>query len=450
MTQNKQVENSLSDVVQGLFSNPLGQANQNFKYDTLRISTSYQLLFNDRQLLSQLYVKHGIIQTLIDQPVDDAFRSGFDIKTDQLSKDEIVQLEVFLDQENVLSKIIQTIKWGRLFGGAGLVVLTNQKSESQLNINAINKYSPLDFYAADLWELNMQYLSASGSRDIKVDNIIASDTPYRLFGEHTIHKSRVLAFKAKEAPSFIRRNFRGWGMSEVERLIASLNSYFKNSSVVFELLDEAKVDVYKIKGLNTALMSPGGSDKVRDRIQLANMIKNYLNAITMDAEDTYEQKQMTFTGLSEMLKQIREGVASDVKMPVTKLFGVSSAGFNSGEDDIENYNSMVESEVRYKAKHIILQTLRICCKKLFDIVPDDLRIEFKPLRILSSEQEEIVKTSKLNRILMSQSQGLISASEAKQAINKASLLPIEIEESDEVFEDLFGEKEVQTLQAKEK
>ena len=31
----------------------------------------------------------------------------------------------------------------------------------------------------------------------------------------------------------------------------------------------------------------------------------------------------------------------NLKMPITKLFGISAAGFSSGEDDIENYNSMI-------------------------------------------------------------------------------------------------------------
>jgi len=66
----------------------------------------------------------------------------------------------------------------------------------------------------------------------------------------------------------------------------------------------------------------------------------------MDMKDDYEQKQITFTGLSDVLSQIRYGIAADVKMPMAKLFGMSASGFNSGEDDIENYNAMIESSVR--------------------------------------------------------------------------------------------------------
>jgi len=115
-------------------------------------------------------------------------------------------------------------------------------------------------------------------------------------------------------------------------------------------------------------------------------------------------------------------------MPVTKLFGLSSAGFNSGEDDIENYNSMVDTE-RQKVKFMLVDMLKICCQKLFQFIPDDLMVDYNPLRILSAEQEEKVKDSQFNRTMSAWQSGLIPTQEAKQGINKDALLPVEIDDS---------------------
>ena len=213
----------------------------------------------------------------------------------------------------------------------------------------------------------------------------------------------------------------------------------KNQDVIFELLDEAKVDVYKMKGFNTSLMTSQGSAGVARRIQNANMVKNYNNAIVMDTGDEYEQKTMTFTGLAEMLIQIRQGVAADLRMPVTKLFGISSAGFNSGEDEIENYNAMVESEIRSKCKGVIVDLLGIACQKEFGFIPDDLQIEFESLRIVSSKEEEEVKTSQFNRVMAAYTSGLIEDVDAKAALNRDSLLPVEIDEDTPANEPLGAE-----------
>jgi hypothetical protein len=219
-------------------------------------------------------------------------------------------------------------------------------------------------------------------------------------------------------------------MSELERVVRSINSYLKNQDLIFELLDEAKIDVYQLNGFNTAMLTQQGTKTAERRVQTANTLKSYLNALVLDTNDKYEQKQLSFSGLSEILNQIRQGVAADLKMPLTKLFGVSAAGFNSGEDDIENYNSMIESEVRAKAKPIVIEVLGIICQKLFGFMPDDMSIEFKSLRILSAEQEENMKNHRFNRLIEAVANGLATPEQFMIGCNNDNLLPITYTQKD--------------------
>lgn len=392
----------------------------------------WYLISNFRQLLSEMYVEHGVIQTLIDQPVDDGFRSGFEIKSSQLDANDIEKIMNWMERNRTVEKIKQACKWARLYGGGALIPLTNQKPSTQLNYKAIGKDTPLDFRAVDMWELYDSMVNLS-DHDITADDLTMRDEDranyhYNFYGIQ-LDRSRVWRVEGKEAPSFIRPRLRGWGMSEVERVVRSFNQYLKNQDVAFELMDEAKVDVYKIKGFNAALINKEGTQRISNRVQLANMVKNYLNALTMDMEDDYQQKQVQFTGLADMLPQIRMGIAADLKMPMTKLWGISAAGFNSGEDDIENYNSMIESEVRSKVRFMVIDVVGLISQKLFGIMPDDLMIQFNPLRILNAKEEEEVKNHQFNRTLSAYSAGLIEDKEAKQAINRDSLLPIEINEN---------------------
>lgn len=454
-TDQVEVNNSLNSVLTSL-----SQANQFDKAVNqtapLTLNNRGNLISNDRTTLSYLYVEHGLIQTLVDQPVDDAFRAGFDIKTAQLDPEEIEELQRYMIQEGVIQEIVQVGQWGRLYGGGSLLVITDQDPSKPFNPKTLRDFSRVKFMATDMWEL---YNPTDGIDDAIAggdDYLGLQDGNYMYYGR-PVDPSRVLPFKGKQAPSFLRRRLRGWGMSEVERVVTSFNQYLKNNNVIYELLDEAKVDIYKIDGLNQSLINNAGSDKVTQRIQTANMIKNFINAITMDTKDEYDQKTMSFTGLSEVLLQIRQGIASDLKMPITKLFGVSSTGFNSGEDDIENYNSMIESQVRSKMTPILMQVVQILSQKLFGTMLDDLEIEWGALRVLSSEQEEAVKDRQFNRTVVAFERGLIDAREAKEAINKNNLLPTDINEDDTVHETGFGDTDVsvgvgesdKTMQAKE-
>jgi phage-related protein (TIGR01555 family) len=404
----------------------------------------WYLVSNFRQMLSQAYVEIGLVQTICDIPVDDGLRGGIEINSDQLSEEQIKELQVSIDRDDDLNTAGQAAKWNRLYGGAGVLVLTDQDPETPLDLEAIDADTPLEFRALDMWELYWDKQNAEGYDP----TVQAEDFDYYSYYGVQVHKSRVMRLKGLTAPSFIRPRLRGWGFTVVEILVRSINQYLKATDLSYEVLDEFKIDIYRIKNLVSTLMSPLGDQQVAERIRRSNWLKNYQNAIVMDGEDEYEQKQLSFAGLSETMQQIRMQVASDMRMPMLKLFGTPAQGLNaSDEESLEVYNSMVESQVRNKLKYIILRMLEIKCQKLFGMVPDDLSIEFKPLKVLSAEQEENVKTQKFNRLIQARERGEISVLEFRDACNRDNLLGISLDTSDETIDGLMADKAIESAGA---
>lgn len=442
----KTVENSFGAGLGGGFNNPGFPFNSSFPltqsestvgetWPTLR----WYLVSNFRQFLSELYVENGLVQTIVDVPVDDGLRGGVILQSNQLSEEQIEELKNSLDRDDDLDIAGQAAKWNRLFGGAGILVLTDQDPEEPLDLEMIGPDTPLEFRAVDMWELFFDKQNTEG-----YDPAVQSEDFdfYNYYGEQ-VHKSRVMRLKGITAPSFIRPRLRGWGFSVVEALIRSINQYLRATDVGFEVLDEFKLDIYKIKNLVNTLISPTGGQQIQQRVAQANQMKSYQNAIVMDSEDDYVQKQLSFAGLSDWMQQARMQVASDMRIPMIKLFGTPSTGLNAGdEDSIEIYNSMVESQVRNKLKYNILRMCEIKCQKMFGFVPDDLSLEFKPLRLLSGEQEENVKNSKFNRLIIAKQNGLVNDLEFRQACNKGSLFEIKLDTTD-IAEGGFMDDEVQ-------
>lgn len=424
----KQFQNSLNGLLTGLgFNQQFGE--QLSQTTTLLLNNRTYFLSNDWVTLSYMYSTHGIVQTLIDQPVEDAFRGGIDIKSSQLDTNEIQELQNWIKECGDIEEIKDCIKWTRLYGGGGLIInVALGEPQGKFNPENIKRNTKLSFYAADLWELNNAQVNTYGNEKPYLP-MVNLEAPYNFYGQ-VLNKQRVLRMNGKRAPSYLRAQLRYWGMSECERLVRSLNQYLKNQDVVFELLDEAKVDVYKITDFNTSLYSQGGTEQITQRIQLSNQLKNFQNAIVMDKEDEYEQKIMQFTGLNDMLDQIRKGIACDTKIPIEKLFGQSAGGMNSGEDSLENYNSLIESEIRGKFDSQIIQVLKLRCQQLFGIIPEDLQIGYKPLRILSAEQEENVKDKQFRRLLELHDKALISPKATIETINVNDLCGSEFDEGD--------------------
>jgi hypothetical protein len=121
-------------------------------------------------------------------------------------------------------------------------------------------------------------------------------------------------------------------------------------------------------------------------------------------------------------------------MPMTKLFGMSATGFNSGEDDIENYNAMVETEIRSKVKSGLLMMLKVVSQKLFGFVPESLAFEYKPLRIMSNKEESELKSQNLQRCLDVYNAGLLGVESVVSQINASKIFPVELkpEEAEEI------------------
>ena len=428
----QEVTNSLSSVIASLGGYGLGTAfgsTQVSQADTLFKNNRWYLVSNIRQVLSELYVEHGIVQTLVDLPVDDAFRGGLEIITDELDQKDLEELNYRLDREGVLEQFTQAKKWTRLFGGGALLIINNDDPKTPFNVENVKQGDNIIFKPVDMWEL---YYGITNVEALDPGEIDKSPDYYNYYGKQ-VHHSRVLRMSGKQAPSLIRPKLRGWGVSIIEPVVRSYNQYLKSVNLAFEVLDEFKVDIYGIEGFNTALMSANGSDKVTKRVQMANMLKNYQNALVMDSKDKFESKQISFTGMAEIMREIRMQIAADLRMPLTKLFGMSAAGFNSGEDDIENYNAMIETEIRSKSRKDLLKVIEICCAMWFGHIPKTMQIDFEPLRVLSAEQEETIKGAKLQRIVTCMQAGVMTPIEAKQAINKEMLLPVQVAENDELM-----------------
>ena len=410
---------------------------------TLANANAYVPVSLNRILLSYSYMTQGLVRTLVTQPVDDAFRGGFKLKSNQLKPEELLDLQRAMKKtqnRNATRKMAKTVGgwvnynacadlarsdisaikhacyWGRLYGGAGLIVNTDQDFKRELNAEAIREDSPLVFIPADRWEL---VLSNINIYDYK------QPAPYNYYG-YQLHTTRVLKLIWNEAPSYIRLRLQGWGMSEIEQCIRSIQSFIKFENLIFELLDEAKIDVWKMKNYNSLLLSPAGTDRVRRAVCMTNQLKNFNNAIVMDKDDEYEQKKLDslFSGLASCWEQLRLNLCSDLKIPRNKLFGESAGGFSSGEDSLENYNAVVEG-IREVAEPLVIDTASLRCQQTHGFVPDDLEVEWPSLRVMKQTDMEDVATKKQARTVTLLDKGLYDAKEASEVLKKDDLLPID-------------------------
>lgn len=375
--------------------------------------------------LTYFYKTHGIIQRAVQMPVQDALRGGMDFHSKEMNEDDITEFTDFLEENGVNLGIETCMTWARLFGGGAMIVNDGGKFDQPLTPDQPIRF--LKFYPASRWELGSPTrLGQDGIIDDKSPweaAAAASSEFYNYYGQK-LHKSRVIPFIGKEAPWMVRWMLQGWGMSEVERIVEDFNLYVRTRNVLYDLLNEAKVDVFMIDGMRELLMTDAGTQKMLTRIQTVQQAKNMNNALLLDKNDLYEQKQLTFSSIAEVMKENKMAIASAIGMPISKLFGVASSGFSSGEDDIENYNAMVESDVRGRIRRPMRQIYDLCQRFLWG-QSQQYTMKFKPLRVMSAKDEEEIRAKKFDRVMVMYDHGLMTSKEVGEACHKDTLISVD-------------------------
>lgn len=436
--KNQQVNNGLENAL-GL-NNPMD--NQLINPIPIFNNASPYLLSLQYIPLANTYKSNGFVATAVDLPVADAFRNGgFEIESDILTPDEIAELKEKMSDGNDIEILKDCLRWGRLYGGGCILVSTKQKPDIPLNPETL-KGQPLEFLAVDRW----QCIQEASSLQL-ADTFILQDSLMGEDGNNIIYdKSRVLIYTGKTQPYFIRNMLQGWGASILEDIVPQLNQYLKANGVILELLDESKIDILKLNGLGQLLGSAKGEQIVRRRIEIAAQNKNYKSMMALDSEDDYDQKQVSFGSLDQILEKIFLLVCSCLRIPYSKIFGKGANGFSSGEDDLENYNAMIDSDIRVPSTKILKQMIDLRCFQLFGKKDKSLTIKWKPLRVLSEVEQQNMQTQKINSYVQLLQAGVLTPKQVAEHLTNDEILTLSDEEINKLKDDFEVEEFEQSIE----
>lgn len=424
--------NDTKQIVNNGLESAMGLNEVNEQMSPIQIwynATNYLLSLNYIPL-ANTYKSNGFAKTAVDLPVSDCFRDGgFELDSATLDAEELKKLQEYIEEHDV-DIIKQCLRWGRLYGGGVIICSTEQKPDTPFNPETIHN-KPVEFWACDRW----QCLPLAQSLYL-ADQFMLQDNMLGAKGNNIIlDKSRVMTFTGEVQPYYIRNQLQGWGASIFESIIPQLSQYIKANSVILELLDEAKIDILKIFDLSNLLQSPDGERLVKKRAEIFAKQKSYKNMGVMDSQDDYIQKTMTFSGLNEMLEKIFLLICSSLRIPYSKIFGKGANGFSSGEDDLENYNAMIMSELRVPAQPIIKWIANIRSCQLFGKKIDDLTIKWKPLRVMTEKEKQEIETSKINAYMQLLQNGIITPKQVAEKLHKEEIVMFTDEEINALKDD---------------
>lgn len=458
---------------QDSFQNPLTRSGV-FMPNALE-ATDYLLtrFTRDWQTINSLYRSHWVVRRVIDTIPEDMTKNGYKI-TSQLDPDALKKLESTFRKTCTHAKLLKGLKWGRLYGGAGaLIMIEGQENQldQPLDLDSVMPGSYKGLLVLDRWS------GITPNEDLVED---PDDPEYGLPKSYTItcdtldkgirvHHSRILRFMGRDLPYLEELAENYWGASELEHVIDELKKRDNVSWNIAMLTFMANLRVMKMDGMGM-MLATGNENAQRDlynTVQAMNTLMNNNSIQILGENDSYETHQYTFGGIADVYDRFMMDVAGAAETPVTKLFGRSPAGMNAtGESDMQNYYDTIEEKQENELRPVYDKLLPIIMMSTFGAVPDDFDYDFNPVRRPPEDEMADLASKNTDSVTKAFQAGLISQKVALKELRQQSELTgmwtnigdADIENADdEVMRpdegmggDMFGNPEQQELPEGEK
>jgi phage-related protein (TIGR01555 family) len=366
--------------------------------------SSFLLALLDRTQLDAAYRGDWIARKIIDVPPFDETREWRDW---QAEKPQIEALEKEEARVGLPFKVARARKRARLYGGSVLYMGVDQgQPEQPLNIEAVRKGA-------------LKYVHALSRHEITAGEI-DRDPQSEFYGEPLeytlstrggevvkIHPSRVVRFIGAEIPD---ENLApdGWGDSALQAVNDAVQHAGLAAGGIASLLTEAKVDIIRVPDFMASLGAKDYRDRIIERFSLANTAKSMVNAVLLDKEEEWAQKQVSFAQMPEILNTYLQIASGAADIPATRLLGQTPGGLQStGESDVRNYYDRVSADQKLTLGPALSRLDEVLIRSALGNRPPDVHYIWAPLWQVSETEKADIADKKAKAIKSIHDTGLV-------------------------------------------
>ncbi|WP_447880314.1 DUF1073 domain-containing protein [Serratia fonticola] len=337
----------------------------------------------NRVLLEFAYRSSFLVGAAVDAVADDMTRKGININS-KLKPGQKGKVETFWDSGAIWDGINDTIKWSRLYGGAILVVMIDgQDISTPLNVETISEGQFKGVMSLDRWMVNPSYgdLVKEYGPHFGKPRFYRTIKNQQGIPDWKIHYSRIIRMDGDSLPFQQSITENGWGMSVVERIFERIQAFDTATVGTTQLIHKAHLRTYSIKGLRKILATGGTLEEAfMKHMDMIRELQTIEGMTLMDEEDEFQTHSYSFAGIADVMLRFAEQVSGATGIPLVRLFGQSPSGFSTGDGDLENYYSRINSLQERRLRRHIRWLMDITWRSLFgQPLPEDFSFEFNKL-----------------------------------------------------------------------
>lgn len=348
-----------------------------------RTYAHYNFMAVDPQQAEAAYRSSWLMRKIIDIPPLDMTRAWRQWQAEDTDIEEIEEEERRLQLK---AKVKRALILSRLWGGGAIVIgVAGQNSEQELNADTVGQGGLTWLHVFSRYQL-----TASGQEITDPESPWFGMPEYFTLANSTkqtrIHPSRVIAFVGQKAPegSLLTAADWFWG----DPLYQSIEQAVKNADLAQDgfaaLIDEAKIDIIKIPDMMANVGTEEYENRLLARLGAAARGKSTWRALMLDGLEEWEQRQVTWAGMPDIITSYLQIVAGAADIPVTRLLGQSPKGLQStGDGEERDYHAMIAARQDELLAPALDRIDEVLIRSALGDRPDDVWYTFASLERLS-------------------------------------------------------------------
>lgn len=386
----------------------------------------FNLLTKNRIQLEAMYRGSWIVGNVVDCVAEDMTRAGVTIKGED-DPEKIQQMQASMTRLGIWGALLETIKWGRLYGGAlAVIIIDGQDTSTPLDMKTIGKDQFRGLKVYDRWGLQPavnDVIQEGMDAGLPAYYTVVSDPNSGKVTNQRIHHSRVIRQIGIQLPVWQAIVEQHWGESVIERLHDRLVSFDTATSGAANLINRAHLRTVGIEKLREILAAGGKAEEnLLTMFHHMRMLQTNEGITLLDKEDQFQAHSYTFSGLSDMVLQFGQQISGASGIPLVRLFGQSPSGLNStGESDLRMYYDNILAQQESRLREGVMRVLRVLhMSKFGQPAPENFDFDFVPLWQTSQKEKADIAKVVADTVKVAVDAGVIDTPTALKELKQSS------------------------------
>lgn len=230
-----------------------------------------------------------------------------------------------------------------------------------------------------------------------------------------IHESRLFYISENELPALLKPAYNFFGISLSQQVLDAVAHFTSCRESANRLLEKYALTVFKTD--MSQVLSGGFDTELQKRIDYFVQNRSNDGCATIDKEkEDLVVMTTSLSGVTDIVRQAMEYVAAMFNEPVTKMWGLSPAGFNTGDSDLKQHYENIARWQRKMLTKPMKKITDVLQLNAFGRIDPSVKFKWEPL---SEEDENLINQNnklKAERDAMLVDMGVVSPEEVRQAI----------------------------------